>query len=218
MDGYRVRIGTRRAKKPAKNLYGIPCRTAVDDGKTLLHAGHGMGDFSPVCPDCGTGILQWAEGGFVPWHRICDTCGSHWDLHPIGIHGIALAGNHLVEVPGRGPYSRKELLAMMEETVHDDPESLSDDELRGYLGDWAEPTAREHRTVAPDTICRWAQGRGLILLDPDEKISEECPYTWGDLVALTTPEMWEAAEKAKDRLGGIVTLMGCAWARRARFY
>ncbi len=36
----------------------------------------------PVCVDRGVGRLMWAEGGYVPWHRICTHCGSHWDLHP----------------------------------------------------------------------------------------------------------------------------------------
>jgi hypothetical protein len=35
----------------------------------------------PVCGDCSKGTLCWAEAGYVPWHRICDHCGSHWDLH-----------------------------------------------------------------------------------------------------------------------------------------
>jgi hypothetical protein len=36
------------------------------------------------CP-CG-GILRWAEAGYVPWHRICDRCGSHWDMYPIRVY------------------------------------------------------------------------------------------------------------------------------------
>lgn len=77
MDNYTVRIGTRRAKKPAYGLYGIPYRTVEDDGKTFMAGGQ-----EPLCPDCCVGHLRWAEAGYVPWHRICDVCGSHWDLHP----------------------------------------------------------------------------------------------------------------------------------------
>jgi hypothetical protein len=29
------------------------------------------------------GRLRWAEAGYVPWHRICDRCGSHWELYPM---------------------------------------------------------------------------------------------------------------------------------------
>lgn len=37
-----------------------------------------------VCP-CG-GIMRWAEAGYVPWHRICDRCGAHWELHPVTVY------------------------------------------------------------------------------------------------------------------------------------
>lgn len=56
-------------------------REARDDGSIILHAG----DLTPTCSDCRQGKLQWAEAGYVPWHRICDHCGSHWDLHPMGL-------------------------------------------------------------------------------------------------------------------------------------
>lgn len=42
------------------------------------------------CP-CG-GIMRWAEAGYVPWHRICDRCGEHWDLHLIRIQILRYSG------------------------------------------------------------------------------------------------------------------------------
>lgn len=29
------------------------------------------------CPWCESGTIRWAEDGFVPGYRICDTCGQH---------------------------------------------------------------------------------------------------------------------------------------------
>jgi hypothetical protein len=49
-----------------------------DDGAIIVSGGQ-----SPQCPDCELGHLCWAEAGYVPWHRICGVCGSHWDLHPV---------------------------------------------------------------------------------------------------------------------------------------
>lgn len=42
---------------------------------------------NPPCPDCGVGMLLWAEAGYVPWHRVCNRCGSHWELYPGGHDG-----------------------------------------------------------------------------------------------------------------------------------
>jgi hypothetical protein len=33
-----------------------------------------------LCPDCGQAPVLWAEAAFVPGHRICPWCGSHWNL------------------------------------------------------------------------------------------------------------------------------------------
>ena len=88
MDTYTVRIGTRRAQTPARDLYQIPSRAAKDDGRIagpwITTTASGWGWNGGPCP-CG-GIMQWAEAGYVPWHRICDRCGSHWDLHPVTLY------------------------------------------------------------------------------------------------------------------------------------
>jgi len=76
---YEVRIGKRRAKSPARDLYGQPYRYGEDDGARIVH----VGTHRPPCPDCGRGRLEWAEAGFVAWHRICSHCGSHWQLFPL---------------------------------------------------------------------------------------------------------------------------------------
>jgi len=104
---YTVRVGIRKGKRPAKNLYEIEYRYADDDGKTVQH----LGDYLPTCPDCGVGVLQWAEAGYVSWHRICPDCGSHWDLHPVQVYlrrhvklwfaDIANAARDYPDGPGR---------------------------------------------------------------------------------------------------------------------
>lgn len=76
---YHTIVGRRRAKSPAKDIYRIPSESASDDGASIAH----VGNEPIVCTDCNRGHLQWAEAGYTPWHRICDSCGSHWDLHPI---------------------------------------------------------------------------------------------------------------------------------------
>jgi len=30
------------------------------------------------CPCCHGGTIRWAEAGYVPGYRICDTCGRHF--------------------------------------------------------------------------------------------------------------------------------------------
>lgn len=30
------------------------------------------------CPRCTTGIVRWAEAGYVPGYRVCDVCGQAW--------------------------------------------------------------------------------------------------------------------------------------------
>lgn len=77
MSEYMTRRGTRKGPHPT-DIYRIPYDEADDDGRIIVAGGN-----FPICPDCGRGHLQWAEAGYVPWHRICDVCGSHWDLHPV---------------------------------------------------------------------------------------------------------------------------------------
>lgn len=78
---YHVRIGKSRRKNPVnsqRELFALPYRVAKDDGAIIVG-----GSLEPTCADCKRGQLRWAEAGFVPWHRICDVCGSHWELHPV---------------------------------------------------------------------------------------------------------------------------------------
>jgi hypothetical protein len=79
MTSYTTYRGTARGRTQARDIYSLPHREAEDDGKILLSANHA----EMKCGDCGRGTLMWAEAGYVPWHRICGHCGSHWELHPV---------------------------------------------------------------------------------------------------------------------------------------
>ena len=35
------------------------------------------------CVDCGS-EAAWAEAGYVPGHRVCNDCGSHYSCQPAG--------------------------------------------------------------------------------------------------------------------------------------
>lgn len=81
---YRVRKGTSRRKSPVTGydaLLKLPYRETEDDGKEVR-----LDVCEPWptvdCPDCGKAPLVWAEACFVPGHRICPCCGSHWSLDP----------------------------------------------------------------------------------------------------------------------------------------
>ncbi len=80
---YRTRVGTVRKESPVGTpaLERLPYREAEDDGRTLLH----MGSLLPRCADCELGTLRSVTFGpdYTRAHRICDHCGSHWELHPL---------------------------------------------------------------------------------------------------------------------------------------
>jgi len=81
-DEYTTRVGLEvhdHHPTTYDELLSRPAEDRDDDGTTIRH----VGDWGPICADCGVGTLQWAEAGYVAWHRICDRCGSHWELHPI---------------------------------------------------------------------------------------------------------------------------------------
>src|SRR3990167_3068638 len=90
---YTTRIGTSKRKGTVgAALYRLPTRERPDDGKILLH----VGDWNCPCT-CGRGgTLMWAEAGYVAWHRICNACGSHWDLHP---WTLFVSGDADAEIP-----------------------------------------------------------------------------------------------------------------------
>lgn len=77
---YTTRVGTARQRRLGlvlRNLHRLPYRESDDDGRMLLH----IGDFLPSCPDCTDGTLRRATESHSWQHRICDGCGSHWQLH-----------------------------------------------------------------------------------------------------------------------------------------
>lgn len=57
-------------------------RGCADDGAWCAGPGEPL-----ACPDCDGGRLQWAEAGYVPWHRRCARCDSHWEIHPVTFFG-----------------------------------------------------------------------------------------------------------------------------------
>ena len=193
---YTVRIGSAKLRKPSKDyqaLFSLPHHEAEDDGKTILHAGDGL----PVCADCKRGHLQWGEGGYVPWHRICDVCGSHWDLHPITW----------------GPRKPTHRLIL--------PSVSSDDRYCIFCDDiviWCRHYPKVQTSALLPEYSRFVQGQGEIPLDPAELIGDS-GRTWGDFLAICTPEIWAAAAEpeAVKRMADSITVSG-SWARRARFY
>jgi len=81
MNDYSVKRGTSRRKKPVPNIlmYHLPNRHAKDDDKQV-ECGTESWPTEVTCPDCKKSHIRWAEDGYVPGHRICPVCGSHWSL------------------------------------------------------------------------------------------------------------------------------------------
>jgi hypothetical protein len=86
---YVTRVG-RPQNRPAdtySELISLPSRECPDDG--VIAGPWVTVATSPwpwnegPCP-CG-GVMRWAEAAYVPWHRICNLCGSHWDLRLVRI-------------------------------------------------------------------------------------------------------------------------------------
>jgi hypothetical protein len=85
MADYFTRVGAVVRPAPATDYAALvdqPTRAVADDGTVIVHVGDPT---SVTCVDCGVGRLRWAEAGHVPGHRICDRCGSHWDLRVVRI-------------------------------------------------------------------------------------------------------------------------------------
>jgi hypothetical protein len=207
MSEYLTYVGRANRRTPVEtyeDLLGLPHVERPDDGAVILYAGHSGaylhvgGGPGPVCSDCGRGVLRWAEGGYVAWWRICDVCGSHWDLHPIE-WGPAKPSHPLMEKVG---------YRCGHDVERDDPQGTwcveCDDE--------ADPIYRE----TPVQYTRWVQGRGEMPLELTEPLYDS-GRTWGDLLALVTPEHWAEAEAHREQMAGMV-VVPCCWARRARLY
>lgn len=82
MSEYECKKGTSRRKSEATNrgMYGLPYKWIKDDGKRV-DCGTEPWPTDVICPDCGKAEVRWAEAGYVPGHRICPRCGSHWELN-----------------------------------------------------------------------------------------------------------------------------------------
>jgi len=86
--GYRDLLSYKEAADDGVRV-ALPCAGCEDDTESLARLGQVIPHdpcerATPRCVDCGAGRLTWAEGGYVPGHRICGHCGSHWDLDPVG--------------------------------------------------------------------------------------------------------------------------------------
>jgi hypothetical protein len=84
---YTTRVGRprRRTARTYHELLALPSREQPDDGLVLgpwVTTAESGWDWNEGPCACG-GILRWAEAGYGPWHRICDRCGSHWELNLI---------------------------------------------------------------------------------------------------------------------------------------
>ena len=79
---YHTLVGTRAGKSPAEDYFEMPNEERPDDG-LLVPLGYEPWP-SANCPDCAQKgrehPLVWAEAGFVPGHRVCLWCGSHFEL------------------------------------------------------------------------------------------------------------------------------------------
>lgn len=82
MSDYSVRIGRSRRKHLPKSydeLVSLPYRSTDDDGKQVECGTEPWPD-NVICPDCEKVVVVWAEACYVPGHRICPLCGSHFEL------------------------------------------------------------------------------------------------------------------------------------------
>ena len=80
MTSYECRYGTIRRKTPKPDFYGLPYKIKNDDG-LILYCGQQAWP-NVLCPDCKQHNVMWAEAGYVPGHRICPMCGSHFSMCP----------------------------------------------------------------------------------------------------------------------------------------
>jgi hypothetical protein len=237
MSEYYVLKGARRSRRPAKNVHDIASRRTSDDGARVVHAG----DHTPTCTDCGAGELVWAEAGYVPWHRICGLCGSHWDLHPLPrVSVVDLACEPRCGFPESRAFCR-----------HADAETCARLVLGEDIGVPARCACLCHvppsmRPVADVSLRVWIDGLGAVpigrgwpleashddLLVLARAARGEVPAsvaalarahypaspTWGDLVDLVTDEVIEEARDPEVvRCYGKPAIEAC-WARRARFH
>ena len=157
-DSYLVYKGTAKTPKPNRDIYKIPHKICKDDGETILH----VGDWFPTCPDCGRGTLQWAEAGYVPWHRICSHCGSHWELHPVPIFLVKLDENSSTQISPMGMYYSpvREWLLDVREAM-----DTNDDVARGNVQkivllvtkDHIRAAVKENKPGVPHVNACWAR-------------------------------------------------------------
>ena len=166
----------------------------------------------------------------MPWWRICNVCGSHWDLHPMGVIG-------LVEHPEQKPDPRGIVVSALEEMGHEatmeDDNSIHicpihdmdmDDILqiinaRMWQAELtndrlvAKPRAPEPACVIPSIWCN-----GWIKIDPTNDIDTNEPtgHIWSELLALVTKKT-KAKATRDQQIGRVPTIPYC-WACRGKIY
>jgi ribosomal protein S27E len=82
MGDYTTRVGCAKDHIPPScynDLFALDYEYKPDDGKSVECGTEPWPDHVK-CPDCEQAEVVWAEAGYVPGHRICPGCGSHWEL------------------------------------------------------------------------------------------------------------------------------------------
>lgn len=232
MTDYKVRIGTSRRTRPVgtyEALLRLPSRLAEDDGLIagpwITVADSAWPWNEGPCP-CGRGVMRWAEAGYVAWHRICDVCGSHWEMHPVTIHVSpgpdAEVGSAAAMERAKAQYAAEVEAAkrlLPEDTRRRLAEGWEEDQLHELgedgrpVGVWADYYAA---TGAAARRCREAIASGrpnpldrLVRTDPDD--SPEAAEWRARVIALIRPEHVTPEVIRHGAIHG-------GWARRARFY
>jgi hypothetical protein len=207
MSDYTVRYGCRRRKNPAADynaLISLPNKEGSDDGEVILSVTLEEWGGEPICADCKVGHLRWAEGGYVAFHRICDVCGSHWDLHPIAWGPIRATPEILRQIADRN--------AQKCETCQEWCDTCE------YEGRKRCPAHRNHSHAVQAEYVLHQNHVGFAPLNLGDQIGES-GKTWGDFLSLVTPELWRKAEEPERvKTMANMAVVGGAWARRARFY
>lgn len=130
-------------------------------------------------------------------------CGSHWDLHPIEWGPTPASPAILDRIEQREAL----LCAACSEWC----------ETCDFLGRNRCAIHSDHSHFPVCEYVLFRNGQGYVPLDPAAALGES-GKTWGDFLALITPEVWAAAaDPARVRQMANSVVVSGAWARRARF-
>jgi hypothetical protein len=187
-------------------LLDLPYTEAPDDGRVLgpwITTADSPWDWNEGPCECG-GVLRWAEAGYVPWHRICDRCGSHWQLHPL----------RLTPHDALPPVQRPVAWRLPDGRVVTDPDDIA---LSGY-DEETDPITPIMETVP-------ARPRGVLPVKAGEPHGSIVEHD-GERYQLVSPDVLAYYQLARelvrpeyitDEVLRHGALYG-GWATRARFY